>query len=296
MDSPDHVPAALRQALTDCAATGLSGVLRVSGEPGGTIHLAGGMIVAVETPGAPGPEVLLLRSHRVAESGWDAAFAATAAVGGRMSAELITRGLIGAGELEALLRIAAADAMFALASGRVDECAAEPGRRSYLLPLEPGANPGWMLGEAERRMRLLASLPFPPGNGRVAAALGAANPDTRFGEGRDEILALADGRRTARDIAFALGRGVYATMLQLARMREAGLLVSVPHRAMPRTGQDAARTAVIGQPGTSPGLPHRSRDRAGLPQRPSAPAWARTQPLEALRPRSSERTEPGAMA
>lgn len=37
----------------------------------------------------------------------------------------------------------------------------------------------------------------------------------QLGDGQDEILALADGRRTTRDIAFALGRGVYATTLPL---------------------------------------------------------------------------------
>jgi hypothetical protein len=56
------------------------------------------------------------------------------------------------------------------------------------------------------------------------AATGAIQPGVRLGDGQDEILALADGRRTARDLAFALGRGVYATMLQLSRMQRAGLL------------------------------------------------------------------------
>lgn len=37
----------------------------------------------------------------------------------------------------------------------------------------------------------------------------------QLGDGQDEILALADGRRMTRDIAFALGRGVYATTLPL---------------------------------------------------------------------------------
>jgi hypothetical protein len=59
-----------------CAAAGMSGALRVTGNPGGAIYFADGLVVAIETPGAPSPEVLLLRSHRVTESGWDAAFAA----------------------------------------------------------------------------------------------------------------------------------------------------------------------------------------------------------------------------
>ena len=51
----------LREALMVCAVSGTSGVLRITGDPGGTIHLADGLVTAVETAGAPGPEVLLLR-------------------------------------------------------------------------------------------------------------------------------------------------------------------------------------------------------------------------------------------
>ena len=46
---------------------------------------------------------------------------------GPMSGELVSRELAGAGELEALLRTALADAMFALASGTVEDYRAGPG-------------------------------------------------------------------------------------------------------------------------------------------------------------------------
>jgi hypothetical protein len=39
-----------------------------------------------------------------------------------MGAELVRRQLAGEGELEALMRIALADAMFVLAAGRVADC------------------------------------------------------------------------------------------------------------------------------------------------------------------------------
>ena len=80
-ESEDGSVGPLREALTVCAAAGMSGILRVTGDPGGAIHIADGLVAAIETPGAPGPEVLLLRSHRVSESGWDEAFAAAAASG-----------------------------------------------------------------------------------------------------------------------------------------------------------------------------------------------------------------------
>ena len=78
-ESEDGSVGPLREALTVCAAAGMSGILRVTGDPGGAIHICDGLVAAIDTPGAPGPEVLLLRSHRVSESGWDEAFAAAAA-------------------------------------------------------------------------------------------------------------------------------------------------------------------------------------------------------------------------
>ena len=233
---------------------GLSGTLRVTGEPGGAIHFASGRVAAIETPGAPSPEVLLLRSHRVTESGWDAAFAAAASAGGPMSTELVVRGMVGAGELEALLRTALADAMFVMASGSVAECQAEPGAVDYMLPLYPAAEADGLLAEAERRFRVLVALPGPARTDRIIATPGVVRPGVRLGDGQDEILALADGRRTSRDLAFALGRGVYATILQLARMHEAGLLVTAAQRAAPRPagGAPGRPAAGDGQAGSLP--------------------------------------------
>jgi hypothetical protein len=269
---PDGSVGLLREALMACAASGTSGAVAVTGDPGGTIHLAGGLVTAVETAGAPSPEVLLLRSGRLSESSWDEAFAAAATVGRPVSAELIGRALIGAGELEALLLTALADAMFVLASGTVEECQAEPGPSDTVLPLEPGADPERLLTEASRRIGLLALLPLPGGyrRDRLTAAPGATQPGTSLGPGHDEILALADGRRTPRDLAFALGRGVYATVLQLAPMYSGGLLVTASSAAESRLTRAAGQSASGSGPG--PGtLPRRSKStsrRAG-PGQPS---------------------------
>ncbi|MGD0241731.1 MAG: hypothetical protein ABSB59_15585 [Streptosporangiaceae bacterium] len=294
-ESEDGSVGPLREALTVCAAAGMTGVLRVTGDPGGAIHIADGLVAAIETPGAPGPEVLLLRSHRVSESGWDEAFAAAAAAGGRMSSELTRREMIGAGELEWQLRTALADGMFVLASGTVDEYRAEPGPVDFVLPLQPGAGPDSLLAETSRRIRTLAALPARSGRDRIVAVTGAVQDGVRLGEGQDEILALADGRRTARDLAFALGCGVYATMLQLARMQRAGLLVSVSPRAADAAAAQIRRPAAANDLALTSGLPRRQRDMAGGARRQWVPGRAPDllAPLGLLRPRGARDASPG---
>jgi hypothetical protein len=286
--SEDDVVGPLREALVVAAVAGMSGALRVTGDPGGTIHLAGGRVVGIETPGAPGPEVLLLRSSRVSEPDWDAAFAAAAAAGGPMSAELTVRKLIGSGELEALLWLAIADAMFVLAGGTVDEYRAEPGPVEFVLPLDPG-EADWLLAETSRRLQVLASLPARHDRDRIVAVSGADRPGMQLGQGQDEILSLADGRRTPRDLAFALGRGVYGTLLQLARMHEAGLLVTASYRTALQAGiRRPSHPGRNGGPVPADGLPRRSKDPAGLTRR--AAPWSRGRELPVslnmLRPRA----------
>ncbi|HEY2262630.1 MAG TPA: hypothetical protein VGI96_08400 [Streptosporangiaceae bacterium] len=294
-ESEDGSVGPLREALTVCAAAGMSGILRVTGNPGGAIHITDGLVAAVETPGAPGPEALLLRSHRVSESGWDEAFAAAAASGALMGAELARRELIGAGELEWLLLTALADGMFALASGTVEEYRAEPGPVEFVLPLRPGAEPDSLLTETTRRIRVLATMPARNGRDRIVAATGAVQPGARLGDGQDEILALADGRRTARDIAFALGRGVYATMLQLSRMQRTGLLVAVSSQAADAAAAQARRPVARNDAPLASALPRRQRDVPGASRRPWAPSLPQElrAPLGLLRTRAARDTSPG---
>jgi hypothetical protein len=298
-ESEDGSVGPLREALMICAAAGMSGILRVTGDPGGAIHIADGLVAAIETPGAPTPEVLLLRSHRVTESGWDEAFAAAASSGGLMRAELTRREMVGSGELEVLLRTALADAMFVLASGSIEEYRAEQGPMDIVLPLEPGAEADGLLAEASRRIRTLATLPARSDRERVVAVAGAAQPGVRLGDGQDEILALADGRRTPRDLAFALGRGVYATMLQLARMQQAGLLTTVSALAAAGAAREPGRRQAPGaEPRGASGLPQRQRDQSAASsswRRPWAPGRAPElrAPLGLLRSRANRDPRPG---
>jgi hypothetical protein len=295
----DDLSGEFRDALAACAVSGLSGMLLVTGDPGGVIHLADGAIAAIQTSGAPSAEVILLRSHRVSEAAWDAAFTAAASNGRPMGAELVAADAIGAGELEALLRIALADAVFVLASGLVEECRAQPGPVDCLLPLEPGAEADALLDEATRRLRVLTGRPG--GNrrdrDRVIPVPGAVRPRLPLSHSQDEIMSIADGRRSARDMAFALGRGVYLTTLELAQMREAGLLATVPLTGPANTGQTAvpAVPPAADQPGTSAELPQRRKGLPSLPRRPQdlRAAEGKPAPHRLLRPRSGRNGDTG---
>ncbi len=284
----------LADALRQYAAARFSGVLHVDGRPGGAIYLMDGRVSACETSGAPSLEVILLRSRRISESDWDAAFTAAAVAGRPMTTELIQRELLGAGEVEALLRIALADAVFALVSGQIHDWSEKP-PADCLLPLIPAARPGWLIAEATRRGQVLASFPEPAvsAQDRITAAPGTARADRVLGPGQGEILALADGRRTARDLAFALGRGLYETMLQLARMRTGNLVViGSPGKEPSSPGWPVAAALDAEEDDrTATGLPRRRKDQLGFPR--AGEATRRNLPaIRMLWPRSEGNTMP----
>lgn len=80
--------AALRTQRRSCTVL-------VTGTPGGSIHVRDGLVVAMETPGAPGVEGLLLRSGRIGEPEWSAVRASDTSHE-HLAAELVDRGLVGA--------------------------------------------------------------------------------------------------------------------------------------------------------------------------------------------------------
>jgi hypothetical protein len=290
---PDQAPVAgsgydlIARALLACEVERLSGVLPVTGEPGGLIHLTDGNVTAIETAGAPGPGLILVRSGRIPEASWAGAFT-SAAAGGRMASELVERGLIGDGELEAVLRIALADAMFAVAGGRVDETAVEHATTPSLLPLEQPAAPGWLLFETSRRLQVLAGAAGLVRHDRDRVTADPAAPSAGRGvlsSGQDEIIALANGRRTARDMAFILGRGVYSLSLELSKMRANGLVSITSRRsigparhARQQAPQSTEVPAADGQ---------RAAKASDLPRRHQPGRQPRPAPAEIMPPPSS---------
>ncbi|WP_152648266.1 hypothetical protein [Streptacidiphilus anmyonensis] len=263
------LPEEVLAALTAQSRAAATGTLWAAGDPGGLLRLDGGRITGAESPGAPGAEALLLRSGRILEASWVAAYQA-GAPSGRFAVELVRRGLVGAAELETVCLMALFDAAFAIAAGTVEECRWEPPPPDAGPVAGNGAGAGagaavgtdaafgaepvgreqpwtsavtrvdaWQLrAETERRLVALAQFPTPvrPGRDRLAAVAEPAAAQAAVGAGpnaggpraagglRREVLGLADGRRTARDIAFLLGRGVYPVTVEASRLLADGLV------------------------------------------------------------------------
>ncbi|MDT7841001.1 MarR family transcriptional regulator [Streptomyces justiciae] len=227
----------LAHALHRCGREEFSGQLRVAGVPGGTFHLRAGLVVGAESPGAPGPETLLLRSGRVSGEQW--AEVVRESGGARWPATgLIARGHAGAAQLRVVCVMALHDAAFAIVAGRVHGCERVAGAEPFAT-VAVGETCVRLLQDATRRLAALATLPHPlrPDRERPTPVPGVdpgpLSPLQRA------LLDQADGRSTARDLAFRTGRGVYTVTVEMARMLADGLLecpeapVPIPVRPPP---------------------------------------------------------------
>ncbi|MEW2565482.1 DUF4388 domain-containing protein [Streptomyces sp. NPDC047070] len=257
---------------------GYSGTVRVSGSPGGTIHLRGGLIAAVETPGAPAATSVLLTPGRIDDETWLAACAAEPDTD-RLGAYLVSAGLIGAAELEVVCTASVFDAAFAMAIG-------PPGGWTLdgpepTLHAGPGVEPRRLTEETTRRIVRLSGEWGAPGE--LARIRPAAVPDAGLRRGLSDrhrsVLSTVNGRRTARDMAFTLGRGLYAIMLDLTRLEAQGLIrweTGGPSEGRPSTaprvlpGRGAADASESGSAQAEPAakaapLPRRTRGGSSWP-------------------------------
>lgn len=256
--------------LLELREEGFSGTVRVAGTPGGTLHLRDGLVAAAETPAAPTVTSTLLTSGRIGDDAWLAACAAQPDAD-LLGERLVADGLVGAAELEVVCMAAVFDAAFAMslgAPGGWELSGPEPA-----LGARPGVEPRQLADETTRRIALLVRLWGPPGElARVRPVPGTGVVEGPLSGRHQEILNQVNGRRTARDIAFALGRGLYAVMLDLIRMETLGLL------------KWEAPTAPGGRPSTAPRATPSRTSAAGPP-----PAPSRTEPLPRRMPRGGEK-------
>jgi hypothetical protein len=224
----DILLAALRQQ----ARQEFSGAVVVLGEASGKVVLRDGLLTTATTSAAPGLESLLLRSGRISDAEWTAVFAA-AAPSGQLSTALVERRLLGSAGVQVVTRMATMDALFALAMTQIERVAAEPAGPGFLLPVlpvEPGIEVERAIRETSRRLtnasRWRAELGLEP---QARPRLATSSPRRASTDrAQANLLARVDGRRTCRDIAFTVGRGLFSVMTDLASLAGDGWIVLPP--------------------------------------------------------------------
>ncbi|AZS83169.1 hypothetical protein AB0465_31645 [Streptomyces griseoviridis] len=261
--------------LADLRSRKQSRTVRLTGSPGGTLHLRDGLVVAMETPAAPNVESLLLRSGRITEEAWSAVCAADT-THGRLAEELVAQELVGAGELEIISLSALFDAAFALSLSRPEGW--EVTEPVPVLYRNAGITPERLVTEISRRTGLLAGGPgsvaeFARTRMQLAAPAQLPGAVGALPARHQDVLANTDGRRTPRDIAFALGRGLFAVMLDLRRLLALGL-VQPTAPLTPQRPSTATRTpsAPVPAPPAAVPLPRRLPGRNAPTPAPAPPA------------------------
>ncbi|GHH47728.1 transcriptional regulator [Streptomyces candidus] len=188
----------------------------------GTLYLLDGQVVHAESPAAPGLDVLL--ADRLPREGWQEAFD-RAGPYGRVGRFLVDSGRLADGELELAHLGALFDAAyFALAPGS-GPTRFRHGVAHWLGPVRP-VSARLVARECLRRRELLDTLwPYPDTDSSpvVREDLDAPAPVTRR---QRDVLDLADGTRTPPDIARALGRPAFHTLIDVRRLAAAGAVTT----------------------------------------------------------------------
>ncbi|CCK29590.1 hypothetical protein BN159_5211 [Streptomyces davaonensis JCM 4913] len=273
----ERVPRGLSPMLSRLAAERATGVLL---RERGTLYLAEGRVVHAESPAAPGLDVLLIAHGTLSPDAWQDAVARADERHGAARL-LVDSGRLTPGTLELCHLSALYDAAyFALAPSSA------PGRFRYgtghwLGPVRP-VPVSALERETLRRRDLLHRIWPDPGTD--TAPLARADPSPRLPPltaRQQAVLALLDGTRTAPDIARALGRPTFHTLVDIRRLAAAGALK--PHPQAPDT---ASRTQAPGPAQRPPAPGPNPRSQAPGPNpRPQAPGPAQRPPAPGPNPR-----------
>ncbi|WP_399498607.1 hypothetical protein [Streptomyces sp. P17] len=282
----ERVPRGLSPMLSRLAAERATGVLL---RERGTLYLAEGRVVHAESPSAPGLDVLLTAHGTLSTTAWQDAVARADERHGAARL-LVDSGRIAPGTLELCHLGALYDAAyFALAPSST------PGRFRYGTGHWLGAVRPVPVAAVERetlRRRDLLHRIWPDPGTDSAPLAPADPPRTPALTARQRaVVALLDGVRTATDIARALGRPAFHTLVDIRRLAAAGVLA--PRPVEPERGDSPATTEPLGSPAatTPPHLPSIPRPappdptRPGHPQDPEPPPTPkRTKPPGPTRP------------
>ncbi|MFE6335681.1 hypothetical protein ACFVOK_21115 [Streptomyces sp. NPDC057798] len=286
----ERAPRGLSPMLSRLAAERATGVLL---RECGTLYLAQGRVVHAESPAAPGLDVLLTAHGTLDTAVWQDAVTRADDLHGAARL-LVESGRLTPGTLELCHLGALYDAAyFALAPSSA------PGRFRYgtghwLGPVRP-VPVAAVERETLRRRDLLHRIWPDPGTD--SAPLTRADPPrapAALTARQRAVVALLDGARTATDIARALGRPAFHTLVDIRRLAAAGVLAPRPPHPTPARPQHPDREPTPQRPHPEPAdrEPTPQRTRTEPPDREPTPQQTRTEPPDRGPTPQQTRTEP----
>ncbi|MFI9767231.1 transcriptional regulator [Streptomyces sp. NPDC052415] len=271
----ERAPRGLSPMLSRLAAERATGVLL---RECGTLYLAQGRVVHAESPAAPGLDVLLTAHGTLDTAVWQDAVTRADDLHGAARL-LVDSGRLTPGTLELCHLGALYDAAyFALAPSST------PGRFRYgtghwLGPVRP-VPVAAVERETLRRRDLLHRIWPDPGTD--SAPLTRADPPRApaLTARQRAVVALLDGARTATDIARALGRPAFHTLVDIRRLAAAGVLAPRPPHPTPArpTHPDREPTPQRTHPEPADREPTPQRPHPDPPDRGHTPQQTRTEP------------------
>ena len=264
-----HAPGEIAGQLAALARSGTSGVLKITGHPGGVIYLADGYIVFAESRIVPDIGSRLVNSGQLPERHWSDLLEASESAGCE-ACLLLRRGLITAAEMKELLLSATLDALLAMAvqtgSGPlagISFVLQPPHCAGSVLRLDTGSAWAYAVRVGERLARHEIRYQARPRLCHPGQPWPAASP------GEMAVASQIDGRATVRDLAWRNGLALHDTVEWIARLIEQGrCAITGPPGYVPR-----ARAA----PGGPDSHAHTPRHRQD-----AQPQWA-TPDMDVLR-------------
>ncbi|MEU1778194.1 MULTISPECIES: transcriptional regulator [Streptomyces] len=217
----------------------------------GALYLADGALVHAESPVVPDVGWRLTASGRLSRESWEEAVAE----GGpdhRAGSLLVERGRLSRGELELCHLSALFDAAYFVLSP-LDGSQRAPdrflrGARHWFGPVRPVPVAAVRREVRRRRGLLERAWPCPALDVSPVVPVPVPVPAPRAVRRSPSgaVLAAADGVRTPTQIAGALGRSAFATLLDVRRLAAAGLVrTPAPGTPPPRRARPAAPAAKV---------------------------------------------------
>ncbi|MFJ9179503.1 transcriptional regulator [Streptomyces sp. NPDC102360] len=197
----------------------------------GTLYLEDGRVVHAESPATPGMDVLLTAGGAVQAEGWSEAVD-RAGARQRVGRYLVERGRLSDGALELCHLGALFDASYFTLAPSSGPTRFRYGVSHWFGTVRP-VPVAAVERETQRRRELLQRIWPEPDTDMAPLSRIVRQGEAGVPPRRRRVLDLVDGARTASQIALALGRPAFHTLVDLRRLAACGLVTTAPAPAPP---------------------------------------------------------------